>query len=58
MTFAVVECEPVVKGQTATSSYKPAMLENGVKIMVPQFVHSGDRVIVRIETREYIERAK
>jgi elongation factor P len=58
MTFAVVECEPVVKGQTATSSYKPAILENGVKIMVPQFVHSGDRVIVRIETREYIERAK
>lgn len=54
----VTECEPVVKGQTASSSYKPAILENGVRIMVPPFVNSGDRVVVRIDTKEYMERAK
>ncbi len=54
----VTECEPVVKGQTAASSYKPGMLENGVKISIPQFVNIGDKVLVRISTREYMERAK
>ncbi|MFN8912313.1 MAG: elongation factor P, partial [Alphaproteobacteria bacterium] len=46
------------KGQTAASSYKPAVLENGVKVSVPQFVNQGDKVVVRISTIEYIERAK
>ncbi|MCE2992403.1 MAG: elongation factor P [Candidatus Jidaibacter sp.] len=54
----VEECEPVVKGQTATSSYKPAKLDNGIRISVPQFINSGDKIVVRVETREYMERAK
>ena len=57
-TLEISECEPVVKGQTASSSYKPAILENGIRIMVPQFVNQGDKVVVKIETREYVERAK
>lgn len=57
-TCVVSECEPVVKGQTATSSYKPAVLDNGVRVMVPQFINTGDAVVVRIEDQEYIERAK
>lgn len=51
------ECEPVIKGQTASSSYKPAILENGVRIMVPPFINQGDSVIVKLETLEYVERA-
>lgn len=54
----VVECEPVVKGQTAASSYKPAILDNKVRVMVPPFINIGDRVIVRVEDRQYLERAK
>jgi elongation factor P len=53
----VSECEAVVKGQTAASSYKPAILENGVRIMVPPFINQGDRVIVSTVTMEYLERA-
>jgi elongation factor P len=53
----VVETEPVVKGQTAASSYKPAILDNGVRIMVPPFIGEGDRVMVSTETGEYVERA-
>lgn len=53
----IAECEPVVKGQTATSSYKPAILENGVRIMVPQFINQGDKIVIRSETLEYLERA-
>jgi elongation factor P len=56
--FEVTECEPVVKGQTAASSYKPAILDNGVRIMVPPFVSIGDRVVVKIASQEYMERAK
>jgi elongation factor P len=54
----VVEADAVVKGQTASSSYKPAMLDNGVKIMVPPFIASGTRIVVNIEERSYLERAK
>ena len=54
----VVEADAVVKGQTASSSYKPAKLDNGVKIMVPPFVSAGERVVVNIEERSYVERAK
>lgn len=53
----ISECEPVVKGQTATSSYKPAVLENGVRVMVPPFVESGDKIVVKIATLEYMQRA-
>jgi elongation factor P len=54
----VVEADPVVKGQTATSSYKPAMLENGVRILVPPYITSGTKVVVNTQTQEYVERAK
>lgn len=58
VVMTITEADPVVKGQTAASSYKPATLENGVKISVPPFIESGTRVIVRIADRAYIERAK
>ncbi|MBL8674066.1 MAG: elongation factor P [Rhodospirillales bacterium] len=58
VTLAIVEADAVVKGQTASSSYKPAMLENGVRILVPPHVASGTRVVVNTETGEYVERAK
>lgn len=54
----IVEAEPVVKGQTATTSYKPAIIENGVKVMVPPFIESGTRIVVRTEDGTYVERAK
>jgi elongation factor P len=54
----VVEADAVVKGQTASSSYKPALLDNGVKIMVPPFIAAGTRIVVNIAERSYMERAK
>lgn len=54
----VTETEPVVKGQTASSSYKPATMENGIRVMVPPFVNSGDRIVVTTDTREYSKRAE
>lgn len=54
----VVESEPVLKGQTATSSPKPAIMENGSRVMVPPFVGVGDRIVVNIEECTYVERAK
>jgi len=53
----VVETEPVVKGQTAANSFKPAILDNGVKVMVPPFVGQDEDIIVNTETMEYSERA-
>ena len=58
VTLEITETEPVVKGQTASSSYKPAVLDNGVKIMVPPFIAAGTRIVVNIEERSYLERAK
>lgn len=57
VTLAIVEADPVVKGQTAASSYKPAILENGVRILVPPFIASGERVIVDTSELTYISRA-
>ncbi len=57
VTCTVAETEPVVKGQTAANSYKPAVLDNGVRIMVPPFVGEGEAVVVSTETFEYMERA-
>ena len=57
VTCLVVETEPVVKGQTATSSYKPAILDNGVRIMVPPFIGVDEKIIVNTELFEYSERA-
>lgn len=54
----VVECEPVVKGQTASSSYKPGVLDNGRRIMVPPHIEAGTRVVVNTADGEYMERAK
>lgn len=58
VTMTVVEADPVVKGQTASSSYKPAILENGVRVMVPPHIGTGTRVVVDTRTIEYVERAK
>ncbi len=54
----IVEAEPVVKGQTAASSYKPAILSNGVKVMVPQHIDSGIKIVVNTDDASYVERAK
>ncbi|MEC3861178.1 elongation factor P [Mesobacterium sp. TK19101] len=53
----IVETEPVVKGQTAANSFKPAVLDNGVRIVVPPFVGQGEKIVVNTETMEYSERA-
>jgi elongation factor P len=53
----IVETEPVVKGQTAANSFKPAILDNGVKVMVPPFVGQDESIVVNTETMEYSERA-
>jgi elongation factor P len=58
ITAEIVETEPVVKGQTASGSYKPAKLDNGARIMVPSHVGVGTRVIVNTEDGSYMERAK
>ena len=57
-TLEVVETEPVVKGQTAASSYKPALLSNGVRTMVPVFVTTGTKIVVMTADGSYVERAK
>jgi elongation factor P len=57
VTCKVVETEPVVKGQTAANSFKPAVLDNGLKIMVPPFVGQDEDIVVNTETMEYSERA-
>jgi elongation factor P len=57
VTLEVVEADPVVKGQTAASSYKPAKLENGVRILVPPFVGAGERVVVDTNELTYVRRA-
>lgn len=57
VTCVVEETEPAVKGQTAAKSFKPAILDNGVRIMIPPFVDQGQAVIVNTETMEYVERA-
>ncbi|WP_209425568.1 elongation factor P [Pararhodobacter sp. SW119] len=57
VTCTVVETEPVVKGQTAANSYKPAILDNGVRIMIPPFIGTDEAIIVNTETFEYSERA-
>ncbi len=54
----ITEAEPVVKGQTATTSYKPAILENGAKVMVPPHIEAGTRIVVKTEDSSYVERAK
>lgn len=54
----IVEADPVVKGQTASSSYKPAKLSNGVKVLVPPFVDAGTRIVVNTADSSYVERSR
>jgi len=58
VTLEIVETEPAMKGQTASSSYKPAKLSNGARIMVPPHIQTGTRVVVQTEDGAYVERAK
>lgn len=58
VVMKIVEADPVVKGQTASSSYKPAVLENGLKILVPPFIESGETIVVATADCSYVERAK
>jgi len=58
VALEIVEADAVVKGQTAASSNKPAILENGVRVMVPPFIESGMRIVVRTADHTYVERAK
>jgi elongation factor P len=58
LVLEIVETEPVIKGQTATASFKPAILENGVRIMVPPFIEVNTKVVVRVSDVTYIERYK
>ena len=58
VTLEVVETEPVTKGQTASSSYKPAILSNGIRTGVPPHIGTGTRIVVLTEDGSYVERAK
>ncbi len=58
VVLEVVDCEPVVKGQTAASSNKPATLENGMRLMVPPHIEQGVKVVVKTEEDAYLERYK
>jgi elongation factor P len=53
----IVEADAVVKGQTASSSYKPALLDNGVRVMVPPHIESGTRIVVDVYERTYVGKA-
>jgi len=57
VTLQVAEADPVVKGQTAASSYKPAVLENGVRVLVPPFVSAGEKIVVDTDEITYLRRA-
>ncbi|MCW2306168.1 elongation factor P [Rhodobium gokarnense] len=57
VTLEVTEADAVVKGQTQSSSYKPAVLENGVRVMVPPFVSAGEKIVVDTNELEYVRRA-
>lgn len=57
VTLEVVEADAVVKGQTASSSYKPAVMDNGVKVMVPPFITAGERIVVDTNELTYLRRA-
>lgn len=57
VTLAITEADPVVKGQTAASSYKPAILENGIRVLVPPFISAGERIVVDTNEITYLRRA-
>ena len=58
VTFEIADTEPSVKGQTASSSYKPAMTDVGLRVMIPPYITAGTRIVVLTEDGSYVERAK
>jgi elongation factor P len=58
VVLEVVEADAAIKGQTAASSYKPAKLANGIRILVPPYIETGTRVVVNTAEGSYVERAK
>ncbi|MGB3146465.1 MAG: elongation factor P [Paracoccaceae bacterium] len=58
VTVEITETEPVVKGQTASSSYKPAIVDNGLRVMVPPHIGVGTRIIIQTDDLAYVERAR
>jgi elongation factor P len=58
VTLEIMEADPVVKGQTASSSYKPAKVSNGARVMVPPFIGVGTRIVINTADGSYIERAR
>ncbi|VDC32057.1 elongation factor P [Pseudogemmobacter humi] len=58
ITVEIAETEPVVKGQTASSSYKPAMTDSGLRVMVPAHIGPGTRIVINTDDNSYVERAK
>ncbi len=57
VVLEITETEPTVKGQTASSSYKPSIVDNGLRIMVPPYVSVGDKIVVNTDTMEFVKRA-
>ena len=57
VTCTITDSDPVVKGQTAASSYKPAVLENGSRVLVPPFISAGEKVVVDTNELSYLRRA-
>jgi elongation factor P len=58
VVFEVVDTEPTMKGQTASSSYKPAKLSNGARTMVPPHIGAGTKIVIQTSDGSYVERAK
>jgi len=58
VTVEITETEPAVKGQTASSSYKPAICSNGLRVMVPPHIGAGIRIVINTEDNSYVERAR
>ena len=58
VTLEIIEADPVVKGQTVSSSYKPAVMENGLKVMVPPFINAGEKIVVETNEITYVRRAE
>lgn len=58
VTLTIEQTDPVIKGSTATASYKPAILSNGVKVMVPPYLVTGEEIVVKTEDASFVERAK
>lgn len=58
VVLTVVETEPAIKNQTATNSYKPAVLDNGIRTTIPPFVNAGEKIVVSTADNSYVERAK